>query len=355
MKNCPGKTEHRRKKQRQSRITAGCFLAPSLCGVLLFQALPFLDVVRRSFLDAMGRSFVGMANYAAVWGNEAFRMAAKNTLYFIAAAVPALYLVSLALSLLVHRFANKDTNHLPVFPVAQVKKFQRSPTTPTFFDLHTRKNILRVWFSYLPNDVLGFRPGAGQRFFKTSLVLPMVLPAAAMALVWRILFCPDGLWNQLLYAFTGKPWEQDWVHGKAAFPILVSTYLWKNIGYDMLLWLAGLSAIPQSLYDAARVDGAGEPAQLRYITLPCLQGTMGLVLVLSVVNSFRVYREAYLLAGSYPDLSIYMLPHLFSHWFLTLDIQKMSTAAVFLVLASLPAWGLGRWLRRPGKRGMHKG
>ena len=243
MKNCLGKMERRRKRQGQSRITAGCFLATSLCGVLLFQALPFLDVVRRSFLDAMGRSFVGMANYAAVWGNEAFRMAAKNTLYFFAAAVPALYLVSLALSLLV------------------------------------------------------YRPGAGQRLFKTSLVLPMVLPAAAMALVWRILFCPDGLWNQLLYAFTGKPWEQDWVHGKAAFPILVSTYLWKNIGYDMLLWLAGLSAIPQSLYDAARVDGAGEPAQLRYITLPCLQGTMGLVLVLSVVNSFRVYREAYLLAG----------------------------------------------------------
>ena len=297
MKNCLGKMERRRKRQGQSRITAGCFLAPSLCGVLLFQALPFLDVVRRSFLDAMGRSFVGMANYAAVWGNEAFRMAAKNTLYFFAAAVPALYLVSLALSLLV------------------------------------------------------YRPGAGQRLFKTSLVLPMVLPAAAMALVWRILFCPDGLWNQLLYAFTGKPWEQDWVHGKAAFPILVSTYLWKNIGYDMLLWLAGLSAIPQSLYDAAWVDGAGEPAQLRYITLPCLQGTMGLVLVLSVVNSFRIYREAYLLAGSYPDLSIYMLPHLFSHWFLTLDIQKMSTAAVFLVLASLPAWGFGRWLRRSGKEG----
>ena len=297
MKNCLGKMERRRKRQGQSRITAGCFLAPSLCGVLLFQALPFLDVVRRSFLDAMGRSFVGMANYAAVWGNEAFRMAAKNTLYFFAAAVPALYLVSLALSLLV------------------------------------------------------YRPGAGQRLFKTSLVLPMVLPAAAMALVWRILFCPDGLWNQLLYAFTGKPWEQDWVHGKAAFPILVSTYLWKNIGYDMLLLLAGLSAIPQSLYDAARVDGAGEPAQLRYITLPCLQGTMGLVLVLSVVNSFRVYREAYLLAGSYPDLSIYMLPHLFSHWFLTLDIQKMSTAAVFLALASLLAWGFGRWLRRTGKEG----
>ncbi len=57
---------------------------------------------------------------------------------------------------LVHRFANNYTNHLPVFPIAQVKKPQRSPTTPAFFDLHTRKNILRVWSSYLPNDVLGW-------------------------------------------------------------------------------------------------------------------------------------------------------------------------------------------------------
>ena len=281
----------KRQKRRRSRILAWCFLAPSLCGVFLFQVLPFLDVVRRSFLDAMGQSFVGMANYQTVWENEAFRMAAGNTLHFLAAAIPALSLVSLALSLLVYRC------------------------------------------------------GAGQRFYKTSLVLPMVIPAAAMVLVWRILFCPDGLWNQLLSAMTGRLWERDWVHGRTAFPILAVTYLWKNIGYDMLLWLAGLSAIPRGLYDAARVDGAGEWAQIRWITLPCLQRTTGLVLVLSVVNSFRVYREAYLLAGSYPDLSIYMIPHLFGHWFLTLDIQKMSTAAVFLVLAVLPVWGIGGWVK----------
>lgn len=281
--------------QNRKRRLAGLFLAPSLCGVLVFQVLPFADVLRRSFLDAMGRAFVGTANYRTVWENGAFRMAAGNTLHFLAAAIPALMAGSLMLALLV------------------------------------------------------YRPGAGQHIFKSSLVLPMVIPVAAMVLVWRILFCPDGFLNQLMARITGEVWEVDWVHKTTAFPVLVVTYLWKNTGYDMLLWLAGLNAIPKSLYDAAQVDGAGELAQLYYITLPCLRGTMGVVLVLSVVNSFRVYREAYLLAGSYPDLSIYMIPHLFSHWFLTLDIQKMSTAAVFLVMAASVAGAVGMYMGWIGK------
>ena len=148
--------------------------------------------------------------------------------------------------------------------------------------------------------------------------------------------------NQILSGITGRAWDVDWVNGDTAFWVLMITYVWKNAGYDMLLWLAGLGGISESLYDAARVDGAGGWAQLRYITLPCLQGTMGLVIVLSVVNSFRVYREAYLLAGSYPDQRIYMIPHLFGHWFLTLDVQKMCTAAAILVAGALLAAGAVR-------------
>lgn len=78
------------------------------------------------------------------------------------------------------------------------------------------------------------------------------------------------------------------------------------------------------------MDGAGAAARFWYITIPGLKGTLGMVGVLSVVNSFRVYREAYLLAGSYPDASIYLIPHLFAHWFLGLDIQKMTAAAVMM-------------------------
>ncbi len=265
---------------------AGAFLAPSLMGVAVFMGLPFGDVMRRSFLDAVGRVFVGVENYKIVWGNGAFRLAAGNMLRFLVIAVPALFVVSLVLSLLV------------------------------------------------------FQVGRG--IFKTSLVLPMVIPAAAMVLVWKILLCRDGVLNQILSGITGRAWDVDWVNGDTAFWVLMVTYVWKNAGYDMLLWLAGLGGISESLYDAARVDGAGEWAQLRYITLPCLQGTMGLVIVLSVVNSFRVYREAYLLAGSYPDQRIYMIPHLFGHWFLTLDVQKMCTAAAILVAGALLAAGAVR-------------
>ena len=74
---------------------------------------------------------------------------------------------------------------------------------------------------------------------------------------------------------------------------------------------------------------------MRYITFPQLKGTFGLVGILSLVNSFRVYREAYLLAGAYPDSSIYLIPHLFAHWFLNLDVQKMTAAAVMMTAVFL--------------------
>ncbi len=279
----------RRKKsgirRRQARA-AWFFLAPSLAGVVVFTAVPFVDVVRRSFLDAMGRTGVGLANYAAVCGNIAFRLAASNTVRFLTVCLPLLMFTSFALALLVFR-----------------------------------------------------RDGKGN-LYKTTLVLPMVIPVAAMVLVWKIVFCQDGLLNELLNWLVGatqvtKLWDNDWVNSSTAFPILIVTYIWKNAGYDLLLWLAGLASISESLYDAARVDGAGAWERLCYITLPGLSGTFGLVLILSVVNSFRVYREAYLLAGSYPDMSIYMIPHLFSHWFLTLDVQNMCTGSMLLVTAAL--------------------
>lgn len=248
---------------------------------MVFVGLPFLDIVRRSFYDAMGNRFAGIKNYSTVWSNQAFRLAVSNTLRFLAVCLPLLLLASFVLALFVYR---GDTKH---------------------------------------------------GVFKTSLVLPMAIPVASMVLVWKMIFCPDGMLNQLLSGISGRVWELDWVRGETSFGVLAVTYLWKNAGYDMLLWLAGMSAIPESLYEAARVDGAGGFDNLRYITIPMLRGTFVLVLILSVVNSFRVYREAYLLAGSYPSDTIYLIPHLFSNWFLKLDVQKMSTAAVMMTAVSV--------------------
>ena len=119
-----------------------------------------------------------------------------------------------------------------------------------------------------------------------------------------------------------------------AFWVLTVCYIWKNLGYDIILWLAGLSGISKEQYDAAKVQGAGEWACFWYITLPQLKETAFVAGVLSFVNALRVFREAYLLAGNYPHKSIYMLQHLFNNWFVSLDIQKMTAAAVMLVIVT---------------------
>ena len=124
----------------------------------------------------------------------------------------------------------------------------------------------------------------------------------------------------------------DWLNTSWAFGVLVVTCLWKNAGYDMILWLSGITAIPPSLHESAALDGAGPWKRLWHITLPNLAPSFFTVTVLSILNSFKVFREAYLMAGSYPDDSIYLLQHLFNNWFLNLDVDKMCASAVLLAL-----------------------
>lgn len=251
------------------------FLLPSLAGTGGFVLLPFLDVFRRSFLQAVGNGFVGLENYRLVLDNEAFRLAAGNTARFLAVCLPLLLGASLGLAVLLQR-------------------------------------------------VCRFR-----KWIKTGILLPMAIPAASVVVFFQMVFDESG-WLNLLLGHLGMP-EQAWLSTDRAFWVLVVCYLWKNLGYDMVLWLAGLAAVPEELYEAARVQGAGAWACFRYITLPQLKETVFVTALLSFVNAFRVFREAYLLAGDYPHESIYMLQHLFNNWFVNLDIQKMTAAAVMLV------------------------
>lgn len=250
------------------------FLLPSVTGVAVFILIPFMDAVRRSFFEAMGDKFVGLKNYQTVIRNEAFRLAIKNTGRFVLVCIPILMIFSLFISVL----------------ISGMRKYQD--------------------------------------FFKTSFLLPMGIPVASVVLLWKMVFSQNGLLNHIIVMSGGS--GTDWMNSSKAFYVLVFSYLWKNIGYDMVLWLAGLKGIPISLYEAAAIDGAGTFMKFRYITLPGLLPTVFVLFVLSLVNSFRVFREAYLVAGNYPDSSIYMMQHLFNNWFITLDIQKMCAAAVLV-------------------------
>lgn len=282
-----------RNKTQSGRLArkAYLFLLPSLAGTAVFVLLPYVDVVRRSFFEAAGGRFVAMQNYVTVVGNSAFRLASFNTLRFLVICVPLLVLVSLFCSMLIAGLKEEGT------------------------------------------------------VFKTSLLVPLAIPVASIVLLWKLFFHPQGMVNQItaLFGMAGV----DWINGDTAFGVLVFTYVWKNLGYDVVLWVAGLAAISDELYEAARVDGAGIVARFLYVTLPGLSKTAFLVVSLSVFNSFKVFREAYLIAGEYPHESIYMLQHLFNHWFVTLDIQKMSAASVLLLLVvALPVITRGLASRR---------
>jgi len=171
------------------------------------------------------------------------------------------------------------------------------------------------------------------KVFKTTFLLPMAVPVASIVLLWQAVFNYGGLANTVLMNLGFEP--INFMGSGSAFWVLVFTYLWKNNGYNMILWLAGLDGISETLYEAAYVDGAGRLQSFRYVTLPCLLPTIGLVSILSLLNSFRVFREAYLVAGAYPHDSMYMLQHLFNNWFLNLDISRLSAAATMLAAVLL--------------------
>lgn len=263
-------------RSKKETLIPWILLAPSLTGVSVFILIPFADVVRRSFLNAVGSEFVGVKNYKSVLDNTAFQLAAGNTVRFLAVCLPLLLGVSLLFGQLL------------------------------------------------------LRAGKKSGILKSGFLLPMAVPAGSVVLFWRLFFDKGGMLNELLqHAGIKGP---DYMNTTKAFGVLVAVYLWKNLGYDMILWLSGLMGISDSLYEAAKMDGADELKCFWYITCPLLLPTAFLTGILSLVNAFKVFREAYMIAGSYPHDSIYMLQNLFNNWFLKLDMQKMTAAAVMLAL-----------------------
>lgn len=263
-----------KKQNKKKNLLPWLLLAPSLLGIGIFTLIPFADVFRRSFQKAVGTGFVGLENYRTVIENQAFRLAAGNTGKFLLICLPMLLCLSLFVALLLERLGRKG-------------------------------NLL-----------------------KSGFLLPMAVPAASVVLFWQLFFEREGILNHLLENFHIQ--GPDYMNSPAAFGVLVTVYIWKNLGYDMILWLSGLLGIPESLYEAARIDGAGEVQCFWFITRPLLVQTAFLTGTLSLVNAFKVFREAWMIAGNYPHDSIYMLQNLFNNWFLKLDMQKMTAGAVML-------------------------
>ena len=264
------------RKRKKQKLTGLYFVMPSLIGVAIFTLLPSLDVFIRSFQSAISREFVGLEKYVEVFGNTAFKLATQNTIKFVSICIPLLLVLSLLIAVILNKFVEES-------------------------------QILR-----------------------TAFLIPMAVPIASVVLIWNIVFHEQGVLSGVLDKF--QIGSQDWMSTGFSFWILVFSYIWKNLGYNIILWLAGLNAISKEVYESARVDGAGEFTCFTKITLPCLKPTLYTVAVLSLLNSFKVFREAYLVAGDYPDKSMYLLQHLFNNWFREMSFGKMAAASVIMAI-----------------------
>ena len=166
----------------------------------------------------------------------------------------------------------------------------------------------------------------GKSAFRTFFLSPLMVPTASVVLVWQVLFHNHGTINQIIEQFGGH--GVDWLKSSHGQIILICMFLWKNLGYNMILFMAALAGIPKDILEVAELEGAGRIYQFFHIKLRYLSPTIVFVLILSMINSFKIFREVYLLTGDYPYDKLYMLQHFMNNTFASLDYQKLSAAAV---------------------------
>lgn len=234
---------------RRKAATAIFFLAPSLVPLLLFTLVPMAGSLGLSFFrwDLLRPpSFIGLANFENVLVDPNFQAAVGHTLFFIAGYLPLVYVGGLLLALALN---------------------QR----------------LR-----------------GMAFFRAAYFLPVVTSWVVVAIMWRWLLNPGtGIVNYALglIGIQGPGW---WTDPAWAMPSIIIASAWKDLGYVMVLLLAGLQGIPPDYYEAASVDGASRWARFRHITLPLLTPASFFVLIISLINSFQVFDQVWVMTGGGP-------------------------------------------------------
>ena len=270
--------------RRGKWISAG-YLFPSAAGVLLFFVLPFLIVIYYSVVDnPISHQFVFLDNFVMVFQNAAFKQAAKNTLTFSAAAVPLAVVLSLLLAMMLE-------SKIPF------------------------KSQFRNFF-----------------------LIPMMVPIASVVLIWQVLFHYNGMINEVLALFHAD--KIDWLNSSYAQVVIIILFLWKNLGYNMILFMSALSSIPKDIVEVAVLESASSFQIFWRIKLRYMSSTILFVTIMSLINSFKVFREIYLLKGEYPYDTMYMLQHFMNNTFSRLDYQKMSAAAIMMAIVMVIIIGI---------------
>ncbi len=284
----PKKKKRYWNRQRQERVFTMPYMLLSIAGVLAFYILPFAVVIFYALIDnTTNANFVGLDNFIKLFDNNAFRLALKNTGVFSLTAVPFAVILSLALAVLLEQ-------NLP-----------------------------------------------GKSVFRTIFLSPMIVPAASIILIWQVMFDYNGVINEITAMFGAQPVE--WMKSEFGYIVVVLLFLWKNIGYNMIMFMSALAAVPKDIQEVAMLDGCGPAKRFFLIKLRYLASTISYVTIMSLINSFKVFREVYLLTGDYPYDSMYTLQHFMNNTFRNFDYQKLSSAAVVLSLIMIVIIAILLW------------
>ncbi|WP_404785237.1 carbohydrate ABC transporter permease [Altericista sp. CCNU0014] len=230
--------------------------APALGGLFLFIALPFLLAIALSFTNLrlgspLPLQFLGLEQYRRIWLDPSFRQALLNNGLFALVVVPVQTTLALGLALLLNR------------------------------------------------------PLKGMALFRTLFFMPVVFPMSLVAVIWTVIYAPgaNGMMNAFLDFVTFGVWvPRDFLRDPVfALPSIMLLSLWQGVGFQMVIVLAGLQAIPSSLYEAAAIDGGNAWNQFRFVTLPQLRNTLIFVMLVTTILSFRLFDQVQIMTQGGPN------------------------------------------------------
>ena len=266
------------------RFTKGmAFSSLSIVGLLIFYIIPFFMSINFLLFDSNHKG-LGSEVFYETMTSDAFLLALKNMLLFFICALPLLFVISLSLA-----YATQYLLKLKV------------KGSSALFTLH---------------------------------MIPMVLPSAIIVYVVKVIFSRYGVFNAFLVSDGKLPVK--WLSSNISFVLLLLLYLWKNYGYCMIIFMGGLESIEPEVLEAAKLDGAKGIKMLSSIILGQLKSFLRFFVLIAFIGIFKLYRESYLLFGSYPNKSVYMLQNYINNCINNLSFQKLIISGLsFIILISV--------------------
>jgi multiple sugar transport system permease protein len=285
--------------RRKDWIAGLTYLAPSLIVLLVFVFFPLFWAFRISFTSWEVRStpdtFIGLKNYIDLFKDPEFVKTIKNTIYFSVLKIPTDICISLGIALILNQ---------------KLK---------------------------------------GISFFRMAYFLPVITSAVAVAVIWKVIYNAHfGLANSLL-EYLGLP-SQTWLRDpNLAMPSVALVALWKGLGYDVVIFLAGLQGIPAIYYEAAKIDGASAWQRFRYITLPLLSPVSFFVLIIGIINSFKVFSIIHVLTpdGGVLNSTEVIVFFLYRKAFQEFKFGQAAAVAFILFAIVLSLTAIQRWIIEP--------